>query len=109
MTHPGNDRSFGPLLNWDTFRSRHGAAPNRCGMISHGFGKPVGEIGVSGMECQKLHDRSQEILDVFSLGLLPASGIGFLVLFRGSQRVLAAILHHRPERHSHADRRASWD
>jgi hypothetical protein len=39
----------------------------------------VGEIGVRGMEGQESHDRPQD-LDVLGLRLLPAFGVGFLLL-----------------------------
>jgi hypothetical protein len=87
VSHPGNDRSFGPLLDWDALRSGDSAAPNRRGVIRHGFGQPVGEISVHWVKGEGRQDRSQEIFDVFSLVLIPASEICFLLpceLFRRS-------------------------
>ena len=49
-------------------------------MGGDGLGQPVGEIGVCGVECQERHDRPVEVLDVLGLDLLPASGVGFLLL-----------------------------
>src|SRR5207249_677038 len=38
------------------------------------------QAGVVGMEGEKRPDRPEEVLDVLGLGLLPASGVGFLLL-----------------------------
>ena len=84
MAHPGDDGSLGPLLDRDAFRPGDGAAANRRGVIGHGLGQPVGEIGVIGMKGQERHDRPQEILDVLGLGLITASGVGFLLLGEAS-------------------------
>ena len=46
VAHPGDDGSFGPLLDRDAFRPGHRAAPDRRGMIGDGTGQPVGKIGV---------------------------------------------------------------
>ena len=54
--------------------------PDRRSVICHRTGQPVGEIGMCRMEGQERYDRSKEILDILDLGLLPASGVGFLLL-----------------------------
>lgn len=49
-------------------------------MVCHGTGQPVGEISVFSMKTQEGDHRPKEILDVFGLGLLSASGVGLLLL-----------------------------
>jgi len=46
VPHPGDDGSFGTLLNGDSLGSGDRAAPDRGGVIGHRTGKPVSEVGV---------------------------------------------------------------
>src|SRR6185312_1640745 len=46
VTHPGDDRSFGSLLDRDAFRPGDCAASDWCGVVRDCTGEPVGEIGV---------------------------------------------------------------
>ncbi len=75
VPHPSDHRRLGPLLDRDAFRAGDGAAAHRRGMFGDGFGQPLCEIGVIGMEVKKCHDGPEEILDVNLLGLLPPLGI----------------------------------
>ncbi len=87
MTHPGDDGGFGPLLDRNAFGSRHRPATDRSGMIRHGSCQTVGKIRVDGMEGQKTHDRTIEILDILGLDLVTSLSsrlFPFCVLFRGS-------------------------
>jgi hypothetical protein len=80
VPHPGDHSSFGSLLDRDALRSGHGAAANGRGMMGHDTGQLLGEIGVSGLKRQEFDHRPEEILDLLGLGLLTASGVGFLLL-----------------------------
>ena len=73
MPHPGNDGGFGTLLDGDAFGPGDGAAANRGGMVHNFPCNLPGEIGVPWVEVQGLDDRPVEILDIFGLGLVPAS------------------------------------
>jgi hypothetical protein len=46
MAHPGDDRSFGSLLDRDALRLGDRAAFDRCGMIGDGTRQALGEIRV---------------------------------------------------------------
>ena len=76
VPHPCNDGGFGTLFDGDSLCPGDGAAADRRGVIGHRTGKPVGEVSVCRMEGQELQHRSVEVLDVFGLSLVPASGIG---------------------------------
>ena len=76
MPHPGNDGGFGTLFDGDSLRPGDGAASDRGGVIGHGTGQPVGEISVCRMEGEERQHRSIEILDVFGLSFVSASGVG---------------------------------
>ncbi len=88
VSHPGDNRSFGPLLDLDTFRPGDRAAPDRSGVIGHDLREPVGKIGVIRMKVQERHHCPYEILDVHSLDLLSSSGIDFLLLGKALRRSL---------------------
>lgn len=78
MPHPGDDGGFGTLPHRDSLRPGDRATSDRCGMIGDGTGKPDGEFGVRRMERQESQHGLVEVPDVFGLGLVSASGIGFL-------------------------------
>jgi WD40 repeat protein len=80
VAHPGDHRSLGPLLDRNAFRPGHRAAPDRRGVVGNGTGQPVGDVGVRRVEAEERDHRPVEVVDVLGLGLLPASGIGFLLL-----------------------------
>jgi len=80
VAHPGDHGSLGPLLNRDAFGSGDCPASNGRGVIGHGTGKQAGEGGVVGVEGQECHHRAEEILDILSLGLVPAAGVSFFAL-----------------------------
>jgi len=77
---PGDDGGSGPLFDRDALNADQRAASDGIGVIRHGTGQPVSEIGVAAMEGQKRDRRSEEVLDVLGLGFVTASGIGFLLL-----------------------------
>src|ERR1019366_6887036 len=58
----------------------HGAAPDWCGVIGNGTGHSFGKIGVVSVKGQERSHGPEEVLKVFSLGFVTASGIGFLLL-----------------------------
>lgn len=78
MPPPGDASRLGTLFDRDSFRPGNGPAADRCGMVGHDTGEPLGEIGMPGMEGQERQYRLEEILDVLGLSLVPASGIGLL-------------------------------
>src|SRR5262249_51198453 len=80
VAHPGNDGSFGPLLDGDSLGPGHCPRANRRGMIGDSTGQSVSEIGVILMKAQERHDRPVKVFDVLGVGLLTAAGIGFLLL-----------------------------
>jgi hypothetical protein len=80
VPHPGDDGSFGPLLDRDSLRPSDRATSNRGGVIGHGMGESVSEVSICGMEGQELQHRCVEILDVLGLGLVPASAVSLLRL-----------------------------
>jgi hypothetical protein len=87
VPHPGDDGRCGTVLDRDSLRPGDGAASNWGRMIGHGPGKPMGKVGVSGVNGQELQDRTVEIFDVFGLGFITASGVGifaFCVSLGGS-------------------------
>jgi hypothetical protein len=56
-------------------------------MVCHGPRHPLGKISVILVKAQKRNHRPEEVLDVLCLGLVTASGVGFLLLgetLRGS-------------------------
>lgn len=55
MPHPSDYGSFGTLLDRDSFCPSDRAAANRRGMIGHGTGEALGEIGVLTMEGKESH------------------------------------------------------
>ena len=80
MAHPGNHRSLGSLFDRDALGPGHGAAPDWRGMIGDGPCHLFGEIGVISVKGQKRPHRPEEVFNVFGLGLLTASGVGFFLL-----------------------------
>ncbi len=80
MPHPGDDGSFGPLLDRNTFRASDGAAANRRGMIGDGTRELVGKSGVCRVKRQVRHDRSMKILHVLKLNFVTAASIGHFLL-----------------------------
>jgi hypothetical protein len=87
MTHPGDHRSLGPLLDGNSLRPGHGAAADWCGVICDGPCHPRGKISVIRMKAQEHNNRPVEIFNVLGLGLVTAASVGFLLLgktLRGS-------------------------
>jgi len=80
VAHPGDHSSLGPLLDRDALRPGDCPTTDRRCVIGDGPCQPVGEIGVISMKGQELDHRPQEVFDIFGLGLLTASGVGFLLL-----------------------------
>ena len=77
MPHPCDDRSLGTLFDGDSLRPGDRAATDRGGVIGNRTGKPVGEVGMGRVEGQERQHRPVEIVDIFGLSFVPASGIGF--------------------------------
>ena len=77
VPQPSNDGGFGTLFDGDPLCPGDGAASDWRGMIGNRMGKPNGEISVCRMEGQELHHGSVEVLHVFGLSFVPASGIRF--------------------------------
>jgi len=69
MTHPSDHGSLGSLLDGDAFRSGHGAAADRRGMIGDGPCHSLGEIGVIAMKAQEREDCPEKVFNVKGLGL----------------------------------------
>ena len=80
MAHPGNHGSFGPSLDGNAFGTGDGATADRSGVIRDGSCQPSGEVGVVGVESQKRHDRTKEVLDVLGLRLFTPASVGLLPL-----------------------------
>jgi hypothetical protein len=80
VPHPSNHRSLGTLLDRDALRPGDRPASYRSGMIGDSTGQAGGNIGVVCMKGQERDHNSQEVLDVFGLGLVTAFGSGFLAL-----------------------------
>lgn len=78
MPHPGDDSGLGTLLNRDSFRPGDRSTAHGRGVIGDGTGQFIGHVGMVGVEGQECQDRPVEILDVFGLLFVPASGIGLL-------------------------------
>lgn len=85
VPHPRDQRSLGSLHDRNALRPGDGAAPDRRCMIGDSSCHPVGEISVIRMKAQERKHRPKKVLDILSLGLLPASGVGLLA-FRKSFR-----------------------
>ena len=92
MPHPGDYGGFGPLLDRDALRSGDCPGANGRGMNRDSTGEPVGKINVILMKAQERHHRPVEILDVLSLGLVTASGVGLLLLGKPLRQLLCQPL-----------------
>ncbi len=50
MSEPGDDSSFGPPFDGDSFGSGHSSTPDRRAVVGPGTGQAVGKLAVGGMD-----------------------------------------------------------
>lgn len=88
VTQPGNDRSFGPLINGYPLCPGHRAAAHRSSKIGDEFRQLISKSRVATVKRQEGLHRTREVLDVFRLSLLTSASVSFLPLRKAGSRPL---------------------
>ena len=77
VTHPGNHRGLGPLLDRDPFGPGNCTASHGRRMQCHCLGQLFRQFRIARIKRQKRDNRSVKVFDVFRLNFFPSSGVPF--------------------------------
>ena len=77
VTHPGNHRGLGPLLDRDSFGPGNCTASHGCRMQCHCLGQLFRQFRIARIKRQKRDNRSVKVFDVFRLNFFSSSGVPF--------------------------------
>ena len=80
MSHPGDHRCLGALLNRDSLGARHRSAADRRGVLGHRAGEGPGKLRITGVKRQIVEHRLIKHLHVIGLLPFPPPGVGLALL-----------------------------